>query len=62
MTRTELPFLTKIAKASSKSDSIRTTIPKEIAGSFNLEIHDILIWEIDKKLNAVIVKKWDGQQ
>ena len=61
MLKTELPFLTKIAKASSKSDSIRTTIPKEIADIFGLEIHDVLIWRMDKKTNEFIIKKWDGK-
>lgn len=54
-----MPFITKIAKASSKSDSIRTTIPKEIADIFGLETHDVLIWRIDKKNNEFIIKKWN---
>lgn len=60
MSKIELPFLTKIAKASSKSDSIRTTIPKEIADRFGLEIHDVLIWQINDE--KITMKKWDGQQ
>ena len=59
MSETELPFLTKVAKASSKSDSIRTTIPKEIADIFGLEVHDVLIWRINKKTNEFVIKKWD---
>ena len=61
MSKTEMPFLTKISKASSKSDSIRTTIPKEIADGFNLKVHDVLIWKMNKKSNELIIKKWDGQ-
>ena len=60
MSKIELPFLTKIAKASSKSDSIRTTIPKEIADVLKLEIHDVLIWQINGE--KITMKKWDGKQ
>jgi|APSaa5957512493_1039668.scaffolds.fasta_scaffold163738_2 bifunctional DNA-binding transcriptional regulator/antitoxin component of YhaV-PrlF toxin-antitoxin module len=59
MLKTELPFLTKISKASSKSDSIRTTIPKEIADSLGLEIHDVLIWQMNGE--KITMKKWDGK-
>lgn len=60
MQKTELPFLTKIAKASSKSDSIRTTIPKEIADNLGLKIHDVLIWQVNGE--KITMKKWDGKQ
>ena len=60
MTKLKMPFLTKTTKASSKSDSLRTTIPKEIVGYFHLETHDILIWEISDK--KIMIKKWDGEQ
>lgn len=61
MANPELPFLTKIAKASSKSNLVRTTIPKEIVDLFGLETHDVLIWRIDKITNEFIIKKWDGK-
>ena len=60
MQQLELPFLTKIAKASSKSNSIRTTIPKEIADEFELRVHDVLIWKSDKQSGEITIKKWDG--
>lgn len=59
MLKIGMPFLTKIAKANSKSDSLRTTIPKEVVESFDLKIHDVLIWEI--KEEQLVVKKWRGQ-
>ena len=59
MLKSKMPFLTKIAKASSKSDSLRTTIPKEAAKYFSLKIHDVLIWEI--KGDSLIIKKWSGK-
>lgn len=52
-----MPFLTKTAKASSKSNSLRTTIPKEVVDHFNLDIHDVLIWEI--KNDRLSIKKWN---
>ena len=61
MSKIELPFLTKIAKASSKSDSVRTTIPKEIADILGLEIHDVLIWRLDEKTNELVIRKWNGK-
>ena len=60
MQQLELPFLTKIAKASSKSNSIRTTVPKEIADEFEWEVHDVLIWKSDKQSGEITIKKWDG--
>lgn len=57
MLQKELPFLTKISKATTKSDSIRTTIPKEIADNLGLEIHDVLIWEVDDE--KITIKKWE---
>ena len=59
MSNPRMPFLTKIAKASSKSESLRTTIPKEIVERFNLEMYDLLIWEIVE--NRLVIKKWDGK-
>ena len=52
-----VPFLTKIAKAATNSDSVRTTIPKEIAQEFDLSPQDVLIWTVNKgKIN---VEKWN---
>lgn len=51
----ELPYLTKISRAS--SDSIRTIIPKIIADKFELNLRDDLIWKVDNKI--LTIKKWD---
>jgi len=38
--------ITKIAKSTSKSQSLRTTIPSGIVKQFNLKKGDMLSWEI----------------
>jgi bifunctional DNA-binding transcriptional regulator/antitoxin component of YhaV-PrlF toxin-antitoxin module len=50
--------ITKLTKATSKSDSLRTTVPTGIVKQFNLEEKDALEWNIDiieSKL-AIMVK------
>ena len=61
MCKKELPFLTKTSKAHSKSESLRTTIPKEIVKDSGLDSHDVLIWDFNKKNNEIIIKKWGGK-
>lgn len=51
-----VPFLTKTAKANSKSNSLRTTIPKEIVRHFELKIHDVLVWKIEH--GVLVIEKW----
>ncbi|MGA2973501.1 MAG: AbrB family transcriptional regulator [Candidatus Bathyarchaeia archaeon] len=48
-----------VAKASSKSPSIRATIPEKIAKEMNLSVSDVLDWEIEvrKSRKVMIVKK-----
>ncbi len=50
--------ITTLAKATSKSDSLRTTVPKGIARQFNLKAGDRLNWEIvvDENKLAIIIK------
>ena len=55
-----MPFLTKIAKATPKSASLRTTIPKQVAEQLDIKLHDILIWDIID--NQIIIKKWDKNE
>ena len=57
-----LPFLTKMAKATTKSGSIRTTTPKEVAKFYNLDAHDALAWRADEATKDLIIKKWEGEQ
>jgi bifunctional DNA-binding transcriptional regulator/antitoxin component of YhaV-PrlF toxin-antitoxin module len=38
-------YLSRITKANKLSDSIRATIPKEIAEALSLNIGDVLDWE-----------------
>jgi bifunctional DNA-binding transcriptional regulator/antitoxin component of YhaV-PrlF toxin-antitoxin module len=48
-----------VAKASSKSPSIRATIPEKIAREMSLNVGDVLDWEIEtrKTRKVMIVKK-----
>jgi bifunctional DNA-binding transcriptional regulator/antitoxin component of YhaV-PrlF toxin-antitoxin module len=48
-----------VAKATSKSDSVRATIPEEIAKEMGLRIGDVLDWELvtEGKRKVVKVKK-----
>lgn len=39
--------LSRLAKANTKSDSIRTTIPKKIVDDLKLDVNDVLEWRID---------------
>jgi bifunctional DNA-binding transcriptional regulator/antitoxin component of YhaV-PrlF toxin-antitoxin module len=53
-------FKTTIAKASTISNSFRTTVPAAIINQFNLEDGDILEWEMkaeDGKLSIQITPK-----
>lgn len=36
----------KVAKASSKSPSVRTTIPEEIVRELGIEVSDALVWDV----------------
>ncbi len=60
MGKSSAPFLTRVAKANT-SDSLRTTIPKEIVREFDLNAHDVLVWQVNKKTNEFIIKKWSGK-
>jgi bifunctional DNA-binding transcriptional regulator/antitoxin component of YhaV-PrlF toxin-antitoxin module len=45
-----------IAKASSKSPSIRTTIPEKIVKEMKLNVGDVLDWSIDTQNDRKIMK------
>lgn len=45
-----------VAKANSKSPSIRTTIPEKIAREMKLEVGDILDWELDMQDHRRIMR------
>jgi hypothetical protein len=50
--------ITKLAKATSKSDSLRTTVPSGIVKQLNLKEKDSLDWVLKvEKDNLVIVVK-----
>jgi antitoxin component of MazEF toxin-antitoxin module len=47
--------ITVLTKATSKSKSLRTTIPMSIVKQFNLSEQDELNWEIKAEHNALII-------
>lgn len=46
---------TTIAKASTKSESLRTTVPAGIVQQFNLKEGDTLEWSIEPRKNKLII-------
>lgn len=46
---------TVVTKASSKSDSLRTTIPSGIVKQFDLKEGDKLDWSIEPRKNKLII-------
>jgi len=48
-----------VAKASTKSPSVRATIPEEIAREMELSVGDVLDWEVEDRKNrkVMLVKK-----
>ncbi len=46
---------TKLTKATSKTDSLRTTVPKGIVSHFNLNSEDELVWKIEVREGELIV-------
>jgi len=45
-----------VAKASSKSPSVRTTVPEKIAKEMELRVGDILDWEIGSQSGRTIAR------
>ena len=46
---------TSLTKASSKSDSLRTTIPSGIVKQFNMNEKDMLDWNIEAKGGKLVI-------
>ena len=47
--------ITSLTKASTKGDSLRTTVPKGIVRQFNLKEKGQLNWEITAKDNTLVI-------
>lgn len=47
---------TSLTKASGKSDSLRTTVPKPIVNQFNLQEGDELEWNLVIKNNKFVIE------
>ena len=43
--------MTRLTKATSKSDSLRTTVPKSIVSFLKLEMGEVIEWEMEIKNN-----------
>lgn len=46
---------TKLTKATSKSDSLRTTVPKGIVRQFGLHESDEIVWSIKAEHSELII-------
>lgn len=46
---------TKLTKATSKSDSLRTTLPSGVAKQLNLKVGDELDWTLNIEKNNLII-------
>ena len=47
--------ITTLSRATSKSDSLRTTVPKGIVRQFNLKEGDKLKWELRAKGDKLVI-------
>jgi bifunctional DNA-binding transcriptional regulator/antitoxin component of YhaV-PrlF toxin-antitoxin module len=47
--------LTKLSKATSGKESLRTTVPMSILKQFNLEAGDKLDWTLEARNNEIII-------
>ena len=47
--------ITKLTKATSKSDSLRTTVPKGIVKQLNLKEGDEIDWRLTIEKNEIVV-------
>ena len=47
--------ITKLTKATSKSDSLRTTVPSGIVSHFKLREKDALDWDIEVREEKLII-------
>lgn len=57
-----MPSTSKVAKASTNSKSIRTTIPEDIAEELKINVGDLLIWTVVERKGKLIasIQKWEG--
>jgi bifunctional DNA-binding transcriptional regulator/antitoxin component of YhaV-PrlF toxin-antitoxin module len=57
-----MPELSKVAKASTNSKSLRATIPEKIVDELQLSPSDVLVWSIEERKGkkSVIVQKWES--
>jgi hypothetical protein len=53
----------KVTKAATNSQSLRATIPSDIAKALKLDPGDLIIWSLDdmKNKKIAIVEKWERE-
>ena len=53
----------KVTKAASNSQSLRATIPSDIAKAMKLDPGDLIIWSLDDKKNKkiAIIERWERE-
>ncbi|MBR0059341.1 MAG: AbrB/MazE/SpoVT family DNA-binding domain-containing protein [Methanobrevibacter sp.] len=52
-----MAYITKTGFNTTKSDSLKTTIPQEIADKLNIKKGDNLVWVLSEDETSVCIKK-----
>ncbi|QUC64163.1 hypothetical protein NsoK4_06875 [Nitrosopumilus sp. K4] len=62
MMKSVMPSLSKVARASTNSKSVRATIPEDIAEQLEVDVGDLLVWKIEeqKGKKRAIIEKWES--
>ena len=57
-----MPEISKIAKATTNSKSLRATIPEKIVDELKLNAGDLLVWSLEERKGkkTVSVQKWES--
>ncbi|HEV2192789.1 MAG TPA: AbrB/MazE/SpoVT family DNA-binding domain-containing protein [Nitrosopumilaceae archaeon] len=57
-----MPELSRVAKATTNSKSLRATIPEKIVEELKLNVGDLLVWttEEHKGKKTVAIQKWES--
>jgi hypothetical protein len=53
-------FESKVFKAATASDSLKTTVPQSVATVLGLEPGDTLVWEVDVSARSASVRRGPG--
>ena len=50
-------IITKVTSTSKKSESLRTTIPRDVCKKLNLQLYDMLEWSDADNKKVVVMKR-----